>query len=266
MAERSFAILEYVARAGGPVSVTDIMEHLDLPKATAYRLADWFEVRGLLTHEPGRKRLVIGPRLTTLAFDVLRASVHQAPRRAILQTLVEEVGETCNIGTLDGTEVVYLDRVEAGHWPLRLQFGIGSHVPAHCTAIGKIFLSLLPARQRRRLLSCLTLRRYTDHTITDHDAFAKELEVIRTNQFATDNQEFLAGVVCIAVPILSPRGEIRAAVAVQAPEARMTIEDARRHVPSLRLAASRLSTSFDSELANTGSARRPGSRRVNGKD
>lgn len=248
-AERYFAILEHVAQAVVPVSVRDLMEHFELSKATAHRLVRRFKLHGLLTQEFGSKRLVIGPRLTALALDVLRASMQQLPRRAILQNLAQEVGgETCNIGTLDGTEVVYLDRVESDHWPLLLKFRVGSRVPVHCTAIGKLFLAFLPPRQRHQLLSNLALRRYTDHTVTDRESLEKELERIRADKYAMDNQEFLAGVVCVAVPIWDARGEIRAAVAVQAPDARMSLEDARCLFPVLQVAASRLTASLDSEF------------------
>jgi DNA-binding IclR family transcriptional regulator len=245
LAERSFAVLDCVARAGGPVAVPDIVAAVDLPRATVYRLVEWFEREGWLARELGRRRIVVGPRLSALAFNVLRATMQAAPRRAILQALSREVGETCNIGTLDGSDIVYLDRVESETWPLRLQFSVGSRVPLHCTAIGKLFLAFLPARQRRSLLAALDLRRYTEHTITDRERLAAALASIRQETVSVDGQEFLNGVVCIAVPILGPKGEIRAAVAIQAPEARMTVPDSRRHLPALRQASARLADSFE---------------------
>jgi IclR family acetate operon transcriptional repressor len=244
LAERSFAVLDCVARAGGPVAVPDIVAQVELPRATVYRLIDRFEREGWLARDLGRRRVVVGPRLSALAFHVLRASMQTGPRRAILQGLAREVGETCNIGTLDGSEIVYLDRVETDTWPLRLQFSVGSHVPLHCSAIGKLFLAFLPPRQRRAMIAALELRRYTDATIIDRDTLAEAVAAIRRDGVSVDGQEFLTGVVCIAVPILGPRGDIRAAVAVQAPEARMTAADARRHLPALRRAAARLTESF----------------------
>src|SRR5262249_24856935 len=155
------------------------------------------------------------------------------------QALVRTVGETCNIGTIDGSEIVYLDRVETETWPLRLQFSVGSRVPLHCTATGKLFLAYLPPRQRRTLIGALGLQRHTETTLTDPAAPSRALDEIRKEGVSLDAQEFLSGVVCIAVPILGPRGAIRAAIAVQAPEARMAIAEARRHLPALRSAAAR---------------------------
>jgi IclR family transcriptional regulator, acetate operon repressor len=242
---RSFAILEHVALAQTPVDVVDIIGALNLPKATAYRLVDWFVTQGFLSREPSRKRLVVGPRFTRLAFGALVASMRDTARHIILQRLVATINETCNVGTLVNGEIVYLDRVEAEHWPLRLQFTVGSRMPLHCTAIGKLFLALAPPRQRRGLLGCLELKRFTEHTITSGPRLEEELKQIRREGVAFDRQEFLVGVTCVAVPITGADGDILAAVAIQAPEARMPLDIARRHLPLLRRAAIEFATTFE---------------------
>ena len=183
---RSFAILEHVARARIPVDVVDIIGSLKLPKATAYRLVDWFVTQGYLSREPGRKRLIVGPKLATLAFGALSSSMRNDAPHVVLQRLVRTLNETCNIGTLLNGEVIYLDRVEAEHWPLRLQYTSGSRVPLHCSAIGKLFLALAAAPRRRRLLQSLELRRFTDRTITDGARLDAELRQIRKEQVSFD--------------------------------------------------------------------------------
>src|SRR5215510_782622 len=143
---RSFAILEHVASSRTPVEVLDIIASVKLPKATAYRLVDWFVTQGYLAREPGRRRLIVGPKLANLAFGALSSSMRHDTPHFVLQRLVHTLNETCNIGTLLNGEVVYLDRVEAEHWPLRLHYTSGSRVPLHCSAIGKLFLRWLPRR------------------------------------------------------------------------------------------------------------------------
>jgi DNA-binding IclR family transcriptional regulator len=241
----SFAILEHVARARAPVDVLDIISSLKLPKATAYRLVDWFITQGYLSREPGRKRLIVGPKLATLAFGALSSSMrHDAPH---VVSLVHALNETCNIGTLLNGEVIYLDRVEAEHWPLRLQYTSGSRVPLHCSAIGKLYLALTPTPRRRRLLQSLELRRFTDHTITDGGRLDAELRQIRKDQVSFDREEYLAGVICMAVPVIGRNGELLAAVAIQAPEARMKVQTARRYLPTLRDAAAELADIFQAK-------------------
>lgn len=241
---RSFAILEHVAASQNPVDVLDIIATLKLPKATAYRLVDWFIGQGYLAREPGRKRLIIGPRLTNLAFGALSASMRNDAPHMVLQRLVRTLNETCNIGTLLNGEVIYLDRVEAEDWPLRLHYTSGSRVPLHASAIGKLFLALAPSPRRQRLLQSLEFRRYTDGTITDKTKLEAELRQIRKEQVSYDREEYLVGVVCAAVPVLGRNGEMLAALAIQAPEARMNVQNARSHLPALRRAAGELADIF----------------------
>lgn len=241
---RSFAILEHVASSRTPVDVLDIIASVKLPKATAYRLVDWFVTQGYLSREPGRRRLIVGPKLTNLAFGALSSSMRHDTPHVVLQRLVHTLNETCNIGTLLNGEVIYLDRVEAEHWPLRLHYTIGSRVPLHCSAIGKLFLALAPSPRRKRLLQSLELRRFTDSTITDSTRLDAELRQIRKEQVSFDRQEYLVGVVCMAVPVIGKNGEMLAALAIQAPEARMNEQTARRHLPALRNAAGELAEIF----------------------
>lgn len=245
--QRSFAMLEFIVRHAAPVSPVEIAESLKLPKPTAYRMIESFERQGLLRRQFGSKRVTAGPRLTDLAFDILRASVQYAPRRMILESVVADVGETCNIGTLEANEIVYLDRVEAKHWPLRLQFGIGSRVPLHCTAIGKLFLAFLPAGQRQSLLDNLELRAFTPTTIADRATLDEELASIREDTLSIDREEYLLGVVCAAYPIFDRAGGIRAGIAIQAPAARLPASEIGRYRERLMQAAKQLSSSFDFE-------------------
>src|SRR4029450_3589800 len=241
---RSFAILEHVAGSRAPVDVLDIIASLKLPKATAYRLVDWFVTQGYLSREPARRRLIIGPKLTNLAFGALSSSLRRDTPRVVLQRLVHTRNETCNIGTLLNGEVVYLDRVEAEHWPLRLHYTVGSRVPLHCSASRKLFLAPAPSPRRRRLLQSMELRRFTDSTITDSARLETELRQIRKEQVSFDREEYLVGVVCMAVPVIGKTGEMLAALAIQAPQARMNVQTARRHLPALRHAAAELAEIF----------------------
>jgi IclR family transcriptional regulator, acetate operon repressor len=241
---RTFAILDLVARSRAAVEVSSVIETLALPKATAYRLVDGLVSTGYLAREPARKRLTVGSRLTDLAFGAMQASMRDASRHALLKRLVYEVNETCNIGVMLHGEIVYLDRVEAEHWPLRLQFGPGSRVPLHCSAIGKVFLALTPSVRRRRLLESLELRSFTATTISSRPQLEAELKQIRKEQVSFDREEYLVGVVCMAVPVLGLHGEALAAIAIQAPKARMNVGDARERLPAMRRAAKELAQTF----------------------
>src|SRR5688572_1842467 len=243
---RAFALLERVVRAETALTLRDAAEGSGLPKPTTYRMLAMLENAGLLVRDSDGRRLSPGPRLTRIALDALLNAQVRAPRHAILKTLAQSVGETVNLTMLDGSEVVYLDRVETA-WPLRMSLQPGSRVPLHCTASGKLLLASLAAARRKRLIAALPLERYTDRTLVDARRLEAELARIRRDGFATDNEEYLAGLVCVAVPVTLRRGRTAACVAVHAPVARMSLRAATGHLPALRRAATEIAADFEGD-------------------
>jgi DNA-binding IclR family transcriptional regulator len=177
--------------------------------------------------------------LSRLAFGTLRSLNQSAPIRVILQDLVDEIGETCNIGVLGDLDYVYLQRIEC-HWPLRLHQDVGARVPAHTVSGGKVLLANLEPGLGRRLLKARKLKASTSRTITRIADLEAEFAKVRTNGFALNNQERLDGIVGASVPVLDPDGNVLAAVGMHGPLPRVTIRACERHVPRLRQAAERV--------------------------
>jgi len=244
---KAVAVLETMASARRPLGVAELGALLGIPKSTVHRIVRMLGREGLLQREPGSPRYVPGVRLVRLGLDIVAAAIQRAPRYAILEALSHQIGETCNFGVMADSHVVYLGRVES-KWPFGLRFEAGSRVPLHCTSMGKLFLSMLPRHSRMTLLRSISLHRYTENTITDVDRLEAELEKIRASGISVDNQEFLAGVVCVAVPVRTTSGTPVAALAVSAPLARMTVEQGLTHVPLLREAAERLARTIDDDV------------------
>jgi len=237
---RVFEIAQLVASSSQPVSLDYISRATDIPKPTAYRLINALVQGGFLLREARPKCYSAGDRLSALAVTVMSNSTLRGERRAILKTLVDQIGETCNFTTLVGTDLLFVDRVEA-EWPLRVHLKPGSQVPIHATASGKLFLSQVPARVRRRVLHGAPLERLTAKTVTDPTVLEAELARIRKSKVATDDEGFLAGLIAVAVPVLGRNRSMIGTVAVNAPSARMNLSQALEHVPLLRRAASDLS-------------------------
>lgn len=243
---RALQVIECVAGAGSPCSLEEITRLVQLPKPTALRIVHLLEHHRVLAREPGAKRYAAGDRLQALAWAVLRSARFRSERHAILQRLVSDIGETCNVAVLDGRDLVYLDRVETLS-PLRLNLAVGSRVPLHCTSGGKLFLSRLPRSRWERLLGREELVRQTENTLIDRDELARELTRIREQGWSADREEMLVGIVCLAVPVLDSSGEMRASLALQAPLARMSHEQSLTHLPRLRGAAAELAATFEGD-------------------
>ena len=239
---RGFRIVEKIVQADRPLSSAYLAEDLDLPKATVHRICQQLEHEGLLQREPNGKRFTGGKRLRGLAMSTLSNSVLSAHRRSILQTLSDEVGETCNLTVLDGNEIVYLDRIET-NWPYRIHLPIGSHLPLHCTATGKLFLANMKPAARRRLVGSLNLARHTDLTITNAEALEAQLRRIADEGVGYDTGEYLEGMVAIAVPVIGADNQMCFAIAIHAPSVRKTLDELRQYLPTLRHAAAKMAAS-----------------------
>ncbi|MGD9867464.1 MAG: IclR family transcriptional regulator [Hyphomicrobiales bacterium] len=239
VSQKVFAVLEAIATAGRPLTVAELVVLLDVPKPTMHRIVRQLDHEGLLMREPQSRGYGPGPRLFNFAIDVVQTSMRSSPRHAVLADLSARTEETCNFGMMSGNAVVYLDRIEAA-WPFGLKFEPGSRVPLHCTSMGKLLLAHQPKRRRDQILHGGSLYRYTKNTITEPDELESQLAVIRKRGYSIDDQEFLDGVICLAVPVHDSKGQVCAAIAVSAPQARMQIEDAEGHVPEMLKAVAEL--------------------------
>lgn len=237
---RLLLLLEEIARVGVPLTPTAANEVLGLPKPTVHRLFHRLEEEGFLQRDIDGRSYAAGQRLRKMSVNVLSSSRVRTVRLAVLTALTEDVGETCNIATPDRDGMVYLDRVET-KWPLRIQLPIGSTVPFHCTASGKMYLSTLAPHLLTKFLSAAKLEPQTEKTLTDPAALQKEIETIRAQGYSLDQEEFMEGMVAIAVPIFDDHQRLMSTLSIHVPTLRVGIEDLVSHLERLQSAAADLS-------------------------
>jgi DNA-binding IclR family transcriptional regulator len=242
---KSLAILDVVAARNGPVALAEIAQALDIPRQTAHRLAAQLLETGLLSRDPEKDSYIVGHRAVDLGLAAIRADARSAPVDAILRRLVADVGETCNMGVLDRSQVLYVHRVECD-WPLRVQLRAGAHVPLHATALGKLFLAWLPKRTRSRLIEG-PLERFTPNTLTGPDALEAQFRTIRERGYSLNNEENMTGLIGIAVPVFGPDGKPVAGLSVHAPVFRLTLARAQEHFRRLSEAADDLAGYYQSQ-------------------
>lgn len=217
---KSVALLNLVAERPG-LTLTELGQHADLPTATAHRLLRALIDEGLLRIDPanryhlGSHCLYLGSRFLEDVDLRLEAEEH-------LRRLVDETGETAHMGVLEGTDVVYLAKVDSPH-PVRMHSRIGGRFPLYCTAMGKAMLAFSDRDIVDRVVDKGMPRR-TPNTITTPDGFAAELAAIRERGWAFDDIENEEGIRCVAAPVLLHGRRPVAAISVAAPEARMSDE------------------------------------------
>ena len=120
---RAFRILEVIAESARPLPLADIVDKLDLPKQTVHRILKQMQDSWLITRSPGSRNYSCSSRVNRFAVNVMLNSGVAAVRHAILRDLVEQIGETCNLTMLSGTNIVYIDRVET-QWALRVHLPV----------------------------------------------------------------------------------------------------------------------------------------------
>ncbi|MEL6437049.1 MAG: IclR family transcriptional regulator, partial [Pseudomonadota bacterium] len=229
---RTLLILEAVGKSPTPLTPTEINQHIGLPKQSIHRLCASLVDVGFLSYEPDGKRLRPARRTRAMAAGALYASRNHIARHQIIQEVAARTRETVNFVVPEDNGMSYIDRVDTD-WSFRVQLPVGSHVPFHCTASGKTFLSSLKPRARKLMLESLTLEALTGNTITDIETLAAELDKIAEQGYAIDRQEFMDGMVAIAVPIRDEDNRYLASLAFHGPTLRLSEESLLSHYPFL---------------------------------
>jgi DNA-binding IclR family transcriptional regulator len=229
--DRGLSILDLLSMIGRDVRLGEIAASTDLPKSTVHRLLATLEVRGYTVRDRLTGSYRLGPKIST-RFGTSRV-VHD-----ILTAVAMRSGETANLGVLVGAEVMYVDRADSPQ-ALRWQMGVGSKVPAHCSGLGKILLAQLRDDVVDRLLP-VPLEVHTKHTITGIAQLLEELAEVRRCNYALDDEEFIDGVRCVAVPVPDATGRVAAALSLAGPAFRLSKESALSQVQHLHGAAARI--------------------------
>jgi IclR family transcriptional regulator, acetate operon repressor len=237
-------ILNVVGKRNEPSHFSEICRSVELPRPTVFRVLSVLEQAGLVgRHADGRhfgKSQILSP----VARAALLNRESQSTRRQVLEDLVAEVGHTCNLTIPNGNSVMYLDRIERG-WPQEASLYPGAMLPLYASACGKLFLSYMPTQARDKFVKHCPLVQITGNTLTNPDRLKAEFQRIREAGYSLDNEEYLTGVYCLAVPIYNHSGRLVAAVAMHWGREAEPLAIAISHLPSLKEAAKRIGAMID---------------------
>lgn len=218
-AERTLEVLEFLAdHVGKPQSLSDITRALRLPKSSAFGLVKTLEKRGYVYELGGKYSL--GQQVFVLGMAYLHHNDLVDQAQPVIQDLNMRSGETVHFAVLDGAEVLYLSIKESSH-PFRIVSQVGMRIPAHVTAVGKALLAERPPDEVLALYEDVGFAAFTPSSITSRGALIDELETIRTQGYAFDNEESNLGVQCVAAPVRDATGAAVAAISITSPTVRM---------------------------------------------
>jgi len=236
---RTLLLLEALGRSEKAMTPTELNASIGLPKQTVHRLCTTLEDQGFLVRDGNGKGFRAARRSRLLASGLLHAGWANIARHQVLSEVAKTVGETVNYVAPEEAGMRYLDRVDTD-WSFRIQLPVGTNVPFHCTASGKVFMASLSPKARAAFVNALTLSQRTMKTHTSPEALMAELKLIAKQGYAEDDEEFLDDMVAVAVPICDLRGRYVASLAVHGPAQRMSLSNARDMLPTLQLGAEKL--------------------------
>lgn len=239
--DRAFTLLERLADADGPLTLSELAELTGLPMPTIHRLLRFLANQGYVRQEPS-KRYALGLRMIRFGQSASRGLGSWAT--PYLAGLVEKFGETTNMAMLEGDSCVYVAQVPSPQ-SMRMFTEVGRVVMPHCTGVGKAILTMLSDQQAAALLKRTGMPPRTEHTLVTIDAMLTALTQARELGYALDDGEQELGVRCVAVPLTGL--PFLAAISVSGPSSRVTLEDVPRIAPQLQSVAAEIGASFRSE-------------------
>jgi IclR family transcriptional regulator, KDG regulon repressor len=221
---RALRILELFLNDQHPLAVPEIVNRLGLPRTTTHELVNTLINSGYLRRDTKQSNKVfLGPSVLMLGNVYAGKLELVAEGRRIAEEIVAKCDETVQMAILDGTEAVFVAKVDCSQ-VVRLVSGVGSRLPAHCTAVGKMLLSSLPESGINNLYKGQdSLVKMTENSITSLSQLKHELRVIRKRGLSYDDCESNTDARCVAAPIYNHSGKMVAAMSISVPISRMTL-------------------------------------------
>ncbi|HEY7961851.1 MAG TPA: IclR family transcriptional regulator [Solirubrobacteraceae bacterium] len=242
--ERGLAILACFTPERPVLGIADIADALGMSRSTTHRYVITLVALGYLEQGASRKYR-LGLRVTDLGMSALNSTGLREHSRPYLEELRQRSSYTVNLAVLDGPEILYVDRARSyrrGQTQIDLGLRLGSRLPAYCTSMGKLLLAHLPESEQREAISEMKLTRRAPNSITNKKALRSELDHVREEGFAVNDQELAEGLHSISAPVRSETHEVVAAVNMAAHSSMISLEEMVDHLaPHLVSTADRIS-------------------------
>ena len=216
-------LLESFTKTEDELGVTELSKRLGLHKNNVFRLLATLEHRGYIEQNKATENYRLGPKTLQIGSIFIEQRECRRQARPILESLMTASGETAVVAVLRGDKVIYMDSVETNR-TVRAVSRIGSMLPAHCTAVGKVQLASLSSADIEQLYPEVNLPGLTNRSIKTRDALIAELKRTAEKEYALENEECDLEVRGVAVPVKDFSKKVIAAVGIEAPSSRLTDE------------------------------------------
>ena len=204
----------------GKATLTELALRIGMPPSSAHRILSTLQKKSFVEFHETTQEWMIGVEAFRVGNSFVQANKLVAIGIEVMQSLVEETGETSNLAIANDGLVVVLNQVET-RYPIRALFPAGTCVHMHASSVGKALLAGLRRRDVELILQTKGLPEFTPKTLTSPDMLFSDLEKTRKRGWALDDEEHHFGMRCIAAPIFNAGGEAIAGISISGPTVRM---------------------------------------------
>lgn len=232
-------MLVFISRKSAAISISNISRELHIPRTTVLRIVSTLAHTSMLRETPDG--FMLGPALIPLGARALENIDLRRTAAPILSTLSRETDETAHLAVpIDGFKSLLVEVAQSPH-PIRVGAPAGTLAELYCSATGKIFLAYCFADQLPEFFHNCKIIKRTPRTITTQTAMRREIDVICAQKYAVDEEEFMEGIRCLAVPVRDSTGAVAAAIGITGPATRFTKDKIPAFAITLAAAATQLS-------------------------
>ena len=238
--ERALAMLEAVAQEPEGLSNAEISRKLQIPKSSASYILRTLETRGYLHRDGDSGRYRVGLKILSLSRGALSGIDVREVALPIMRHLVEKTKLTCHLAILDGADAVYIEKVEPEGF-IKMDTWVGRRMRVHATSVGKALVAHIQQERLEKILAEAGMEKRTSKTITTLPRLLKDLEKVRTQGYAVDDEENNMGARCVGAPVFNQQGAIEAAVGLSGTTMQVNAQTMPRILESLKDAARHVS-------------------------
>ena len=238
--ERALAMLESVAREPEGLSNAEISRELKIPKSSASYILRTLEKRGYVNRDESSAKYRVGLKILSLSRGALSGIDVREVALPIMRNLVQKTNLTCHLAILDGSEAVYIEKVEPNGF-IRMDTWVGRRMRVHATSVGKAMVAHIPQERLQKIVAEAGMEKRTPKTITNLPKLLKELEKVRAQGYAVDDEENNLEARCVGAPVFNQYGEIEASIGVSGTIHQVNAQTMPRILESLKDAARHLS-------------------------
>ena len=208
--KKAFAILNAIASSRQGFGVSELAKKLKMAKSTVHGMTSALEELGAVMRHPRTKKYKLGFTLLEIGRSAYSQIDLKTAARPVTVDLMEKTRTSIFLGILNGDHVTILDIVEARQ-DLNITAPVGSSIPLFAGAVGKVFLAFMEQEQADRMIQSKKLPRFTDKSISDPQRYRRELEQVREQGYAVDDEEYIMGVRAVASPLME-LGQLQSAI------------------------------------------------------